>query len=71
MIFALLHPGDLGLSGLLLVLLVAVGVPALVLFVLASAVYKGLQAKKDTFTVINFEADNEPTGEGRGREARP
>jgi hypothetical protein len=60
MIAALFHPGDLGLSGLLLMLLILVGVPALVILALGYAVYKGLSAKTGAFTTINLEGRLEP-----------
>lgn len=67
---ALLHPGDLGLTGLMLLLLVLIGIPALVIFVLASAIYKGISVKKESFTVLDLEKHLEPTNENGNRKRR-
>lgn len=61
---ALLHPGDLGLTNLLIVLLTIVGILALVIFVFAGTIYKSVSAKKESFTVLNLENNLEPINEG-------
>jgi hypothetical protein len=68
MLATLFHPGDLGLLGLLELLLLVVGIPALVISVLAYAIYKGMSVQKKTFTTIHLEGKVEPYRE-RGRRA--
>ncbi len=65
MFITLLHPGDLGLVDWLSILSVLLGVPALVIGILAFAIYKGLSEKKGSFTTINLEGNFESDNSGR------
>ena len=53
------------MTGTLLLLLVVIGIPALVIFAFASAIYRGVSVKKETFTILDLEKNIEPTNKDR------